>query len=172
MGKGRASGRVRLFVSNRGSGQGFAGSGPRRDPWTTLFGNGFALNWYSDSLSLFLFLSLSLSLSLSFVCQLPHAIRSLFLGKTFTFVRYTFSTLSYPSACRITILLDKNIQNKPANKIPSSILGHFAHFSGFTHESRRAPSMRHSATAPSIHGRQWHIIYRGRESDMFIVQWA
>ena len=41
MGKGRAVGRVRFFVGNRGSGQLFAetgGSGPRKvtRPWTTL----------------------------------------------------------------------------------------------------------------------------------------
>ena len=41
MGKGRAAGRVRFFVGNRGSGQLFAetgGSGPRKvtRPWTTL----------------------------------------------------------------------------------------------------------------------------------------
>ena len=36
-GKGRAAGRVRLFVGNRGSGQRFVGSGPKKsDPWTTL----------------------------------------------------------------------------------------------------------------------------------------
>ena len=62
---------------------------------------------------------------LSLVCQLPYAIRStpapnsLFLS--FTFVRYTFSTLSYPSACRITILLDKDIQTKSANTNPPGI---------------------------------------------------
>jgi hypothetical protein len=41
MGKGRAAGRVRFFVGNRGPGQLFAetgGSGPRKvtRPWTTL----------------------------------------------------------------------------------------------------------------------------------------
>ena len=33
---GRGSGRVRIFVSNRGSGQRFSGSGQKSDPWTTL----------------------------------------------------------------------------------------------------------------------------------------
>ena len=81
----------------------------------------FFIRWLTSTL----WEILSLSLSLSLVCQLPYAIcstpapNSLFLS--FTFVRYTFSTLSYPSACRITILLDKDIQTKPANKIPPVI---------------------------------------------------
>ena len=33
MGKGRAAGRVRLFVSNRVSGQRFAGSGRVQEKW-------------------------------------------------------------------------------------------------------------------------------------------
>ena len=64
-------------------------------------------------------------LSLSLVCQLPPchsfnpASNSLFLYKCFTIVRYTFSTLPFPSAGRkyITIIIDKGIQTKPANKI-------------------------------------------------------
>ena len=47
---------------------------------------------------------------------------SLFLCKSFAIVLYTFSTLSFPSAGRITVLLlDKNIHRRPANKNPAGI---------------------------------------------------
>ena len=96
--------------------------GPKTEPWgTPLRTEEVFEKWWSTMTVCHLPVRNSSINSIPLFLYSTPAPNSLFLCKSFTIVRYTFSTLSFPSARRITVWFDKDIQTKPANKNPEGI---------------------------------------------------